>query len=295
MSAQFSRSSWASRDFPIPGSPTSSTSVPKPIRTGATEADETARSRSRSTNGSASLSSSALRVVPLPRASSPSTTAWTGSLFPFTENGSSSVDAKLRPPERRHSPRPDLVLACAGHEPGSKRSRVAEDRVGPAERRADLAGEDAALADADVDGQWHARVNDRAHRPEQPLLVVPERLGRARDEDDPSAVLVDVALEERHLVLLGGALHRLDEGFERLSRCFGTLGLDLSSIPEKRTKAMDACRCSPSSGPTSSSCARRGAGTAISSGMPATSGSGAPPFRLGGALSRSPGPSPRPR
>jgi hypothetical protein len=121
---------------------------------------------------------------------------------------------------------PDLVLACAGHQPSSKRSRVAKDCVGPAEGRADLAGEDAALADADVDGERHARVNDRTHRPEEPLLVIAERLGRARDEDDPSAVLVDVALEERHLVLLGGALHRLDEEFQRLSRRLGTFGLD---------------------------------------------------------------------
>ena len=94
MSAQFARSSEASRDFPIPGSPTSSTSVPKPIRTGATEAARTARSRSRSTKGSSPSASRCPSCVASSLGSSPSTTACTGSLFPFSWRGSSSVASK---------------------------------------------------------------------------------------------------------------------------------------------------------------------------------------------------------
>ena len=56
-------------------------------------------------------------------------------------------------------------------------------------------------------------------------------------------------------------------------------------------KAIEACRCSPSSGPISSSCARSGAGTAISSGMPSTAGSGSTvPRTSGAARSRRPSP-----
>ncbi len=87
----------ASRDFPMPGSPTSSTSVPKPIRTGATDAPRAlpARARGRRTEASRPSGSRSSRSW---CRSSPSTNAWTGSLFPFTVNGSSSVDSNDAPP-----------------------------------------------------------------------------------------------------------------------------------------------------------------------------------------------------
>jgi hypothetical protein len=92
--------------------------------------------------------------------------------------------------------------------------------------------------------------------PEHPLLVVSEGLRSARDEDDPSAVAVDIALEERHRVLVGRALDAADERVERVRAASGPSVSMISSVPEKRTNAIAACRCSPSSGPTSSSCAR---------------------------------------
>jgi hypothetical protein len=101
MSSQCVRNSSARRDFPIPGSPMSSTSVPKPIRTGATDAASTARSRSRSTNGSLSAGTSPVRSDSGSR--SPSTTARTASAFPFTWNGSSSVAANDPPPRENAS------------------------------------------------------------------------------------------------------------------------------------------------------------------------------------------------
>ena len=198
----------ASRDFPIPGSPTSSTSVPKPMRTGATDAPRTARSRSRSTNGSSSRTSEGSALSGAAR-SSPSTNACTGSALPLSNSGSSSVDANDRAAARERPGRdPDLVLSGARHEPRRQRRRVAEHGVRPPEARADLAGEDASLAHADVNRERKARVDDRANRSEHPLLVVAEGLRRARHEDDATAVAVDVAFEERHLVLVRGRSER---------------------------------------------------------------------------------------
>ena len=162
MSAQFSRSSWARRDLPIPGSPTSSTSVPKPMRTGATDAPRTARSRSRSTKGSSSVRRRSFRLSAGAARSSPSTNACTGSALPLSDSGSSSVDVE-RPASAGECPgrHPDLVLSGARHQPRRERCGVAEHRVGPPEARADLAGEDASLAHSDVNRERKARVDDR--------------------------------------------------------------------------------------------------------------------------------------
>jgi hypothetical protein len=67
-----------------------------------------------------------------------------------------------------------------------------------------------------VHRQRNAPVDDRTHRPQKPLLVVPERLRRARDEDDLPAVTVDVGLEERDLVLFRRALNRSHERVQRV-------------------------------------------------------------------------------
>ena len=293
MSAQFSRSSSARRDFPIPGSPTSSTIVPKPIRTGATDAQRTARSRSRSTNGSFS-SAGPLRLWPPRRAARPAQCLhW----LALSLDGERLERCRLEgPAPAREGARrdPDLVLSRAGHEARRERRRVAEHGVGPAEARANLAREDAPLAYADVHGERQAGVDDRAHRAQHPLLVVTERLWSARDEHDPPAVAVDVALEERHAMLLRRGLHRPDESVERIRGGLWPFRGDDLVRSEKRTNAIAAWRCSPSSGPISSSCARSGAGTATSSAMPSTAGRGSTAPRIrerrGGAAPR---PSPR--
>src|SRR6185437_230284 len=82
----------------------------------------------------------------------------------------------------------------------------------------------APLADTDVDRKRQARIDDRANRTEEPLLVVAKRLRRSGDEDDPSAVPVDVALQERHLVIPRGFLDRPRENVERLGRGRRSLG-----------------------------------------------------------------------
>ena len=65
-----------------------------------------------------------------------------------------------------------------------------------------------------------------ANRSEHPLLVVTEGLRRAGDEDDSSAVAVDVAFEEGHLVLIRGCLNGAHESVERVCSGLGALGLD---------------------------------------------------------------------
>ena len=287
MSAQFSRSSSASLDFPMPGSPTSSTSVPKPIRTGATEAPRTARSRSRSTNGSLSSVRSSARALSRPAKFAEDDSPHRLGL-PLHRERLELAWPRTRPPPRERPRRdPDLVLSRASHQARRERRRVAEHGVGPPEARTHLAREHATLAHSDVDRERKALVHDRAHRSEHPLLVVAERLRRARDQDDPSAVAIDVAFEERHAVRVGAGLDDPDEAVERVSCRLGPFGRDHSSVPPNRMNAIDAFRCSPSSGPTSRSCARSGAGTATSSGIPSTFGRGCTVPRTSGAARRS--------
>ena len=71
-----------------------------------------------------------------------------------------------------------------------------------------------------------ARIDDRANRSQHPLLVVAEGLRRARHEDDATAVAVDVAFEEGHLVLVRGCLNGADERVERVCGRLGSLRLD---------------------------------------------------------------------
>jgi hypothetical protein len=182
MSADCSRTSATSRDLPIPVSPTSSTRLPNPARAGASDAPRIASSRTRSTSG-----------------------RWRGA---GAERA--GVEARPGPLEHRRGDE-DLAGLRARHQPRGERRGVAEDRVRAAERRAHLAGEDAAAVHAGGDRERRPRVEDRADGEEQAVLVLARRLRRARDEDDPPAVAVDVALEERHLVLVARGLHRGDE------------------------------------------------------------------------------------
>ena len=212
--------------------------------------------------------------VALSGASSPSTTACTGSLFPFTWKGSSSVASNGAPPRANASAETQISSS-----PARAISRAASAAVSPStvyvlpEARADLTGEDASLAHADVHGERKSGVDDGTDGPEHPLLVVAERLRCARDQDDPPAVAVDVALEERHAMgrrRLPGRCARARRARRRRPRALRCA--ITSSVPAKRTNAIAAFRCSPSNGPTSRSCARSGAGTATSSGIPSTLG-----------------------
>ena len=226
MSAQLSRSSWASRDLPIPGSPTSSTSVPKPMRTGATEAPRTARSRSRSKNGSSSRTSAARGS--LGRRQEIAQHEGLHGLGLALERQWLELRGRERSTaaRERSGRNPDLVLSGASHQPRRERRGVAEHGVRPAEARTHLAREDASLAHADVNREREARVDDGANRSQHPLLVVAEGLRRARNEDDPPAVAIDIAFEEGHLVLVRGRLNGAHESVERVRSRLGSLGLD---------------------------------------------------------------------
>ena len=90
----------------------------------------------------------------------------------------------------------------------------------------DLTGEDPSLTDAHMHRKRQALVDGRSEGPEEPLLVVSERLRCPRHEDDPAAVAVDVAFEERYLVLVRGDLDRLHQRLERFRRRRGALGRD---------------------------------------------------------------------
>ena len=202
--------------------------------------------------------------------SAPSANARTGALLPLTTNGSSSV-ASNRPSVRSRRSRrdEDLPRLRPRHQPRGECRRVAEHRVRAPEGRADLTGEDAAAARAGVDGQRRVAVDDRAQRPQEPLLVVPGGLRRARDEHDAAAVPVDVALEERDAVPVGGALQAADELVERVGG-----RLRRPRVLDQRVRAREAHEADRGvtvlalERPDPSSCARRGAGTAFSSGMP---------------------------
>ena len=78
------------RDLPMPASPTSSTKLPKPMRTGTSAASSTGSSRWRSTSGSFF---GALRSrAPV---TSPTATASTGSAFPFRLSAPTGWVAKV--------------------------------------------------------------------------------------------------------------------------------------------------------------------------------------------------------
>jgi len=70
-----------------------------------------------------------------------------------------------------------------------------------------------------VNGERKAGIDEGSYRSQQPLFVVPEGLRCSGDQDNPSPVAVDVALEEGDAVLLRCCLHRPDEVVERLRRC----------------------------------------------------------------------------
>ncbi len=103
---------------------------------------------------------------------------------------------------------PHLVFARAGHEARCECSRVAEHRVRPAKRCANLAREYSSFADADVDREWKSSVDDGPHRSQEAFFDIPESLWSSGNEDDPATVAIHVAFEERHLMLVCSRLDR---------------------------------------------------------------------------------------
>ena len=86
-----------------------------------------------------------------------------------------------------------------------------------------------------------ARVDDRPNRAEHALLVVPERLRRAGDEDDPATVAIDVALEERDVVIVRCLLDRSRKHVDRLRgghRAFRRDDLVGSGVADERDRSM---------------------------------------------------------
>ena len=121
---------------------------------------------------------------------------------------------------------PHLVFARAGHETRRQCRRVTEHRVRPAKRCANLPREHASFADADVDWEWKTSVDDGPHRAQEALFDVPERLRSAGDEDDPTAVAIHVAFEDRHLMLVCSGLDRAGQHVQRVGGRLGPLGSD---------------------------------------------------------------------
>ena len=159
MSVHCSSSSCVSRDLPMPGSPTSSTKLPKPARTVPTEAVRRARSRCRSTMGRRVAGDAVLCA-----AIEPSSNACTGSLLPLTWNGEARRVKSRRGALDDRGAGEDLSVVCLRHQASGERSRVAEDRVGAAERRADEPGKKTWPRPRRCSGAVAARRRARVHR-----------------------------------------------------------------------------------------------------------------------------------
>ena len=112
--------------------------------------------------------------------SSPRTNAWTGSAFPLSVSGSSSVDSNDPPPrvsapaETQISSSPARAMrraASAAVSPSTVYVRRKLAPTWPVNTRPSLTPM--------CTGSGRPGVDDRAHRPEHPLLVVSERLRRS--------------------------------------------------------------------------------------------------------------------
>ena len=115
--------------------------------------------------------------------------------------------------------RDDLVVLGLGHQPGGEVDRVSHDGVRATVEGPDLAGEDGAPVDSDVERQLALSGDDRAEGEQHLLLVVPRHVRRTGGEDDLAPVRRDVGAEERHLPLVDCLLDAADERVEL--RCCG--------------------------------------------------------------------------
>ena len=77
-----------------------------------------------------------------------------------------------------------------------------------------------------MDRKREAGVHECADGAQHALLVVAERLRSTRDEDDPATVPVDVALEERHAMLVRRSLDGTDEYVQCVRGGFRPFGGD---------------------------------------------------------------------
>ena len=170
-SAFAARSSSISRLLPIPGSAAISTRRPtrrrpRPTRRAATPA----RRRARSAGAPASA------IAPRLPLGSPTAEAWTGSCFPLTRNGSSSVVSNsVRDPSSTSGVATICAVLGLRHQAGGEVDRVAHHRVRAAVEGPDLAGEDRATVDPDVQRQLACAVDD-----------VPERRAASAPRRSPS-------------------------------------------------------------------------------------------------------------
>ena len=159
--------------------------------------------------------------------SSPRTNAWTGSAFPLSVSGSSSVDSN-DPPPRESAPAETQISSS----PARAIRRAASAAVSPSTvyvlRK--LAPTWPVNTRPSLTPMWTGSGRPAstigANGPQHPLLVVAEGLRRARDEDDASAVAIDVAFEEGHPVLVRGRLDGADESVERVRCRLGSFRLD---------------------------------------------------------------------
>ena len=260
MSAQFSRSSWARRDFPMPGSPTSSTRVPKPIRTGATGRREDrpltlavderqlhVRCASRSGRLGKELAEherldglalpldrerlelGRLERAPPPRASAPAE----------TQISSSPARAIRRAASAAVSPRTVYVRRkLAPTWPVNTRPSLTPTWTG--------SGRPASTMARTVRSIRSSSSPNVCGAPETRMIRPPSRstsLSRNVTRCSSAAAWT--------------ARTRMSSASAAAS---GPSVAMISSVPEKRMNAIAACRCSPSSGPTSRSWARSGAG-----------------------------------
>ena len=132
------------------------------------------------------------------------------------------VDGELRPPSVENAGGgEDLAGLRGGHEPRREVDRVPHDGEGPSVRRADVAGEHVPPVHADPDRERMGRLGDAAGGPQEAALVVLERRGDPRDEDDLAPVGVDVRGQEGDGL---GVRRVLDGAHDRVECSGGAVG-----------------------------------------------------------------------
>ncbi len=207
------RSSSASRVLPMPGSPAISTSRPEPVAGGGERALERLQlgvaADEREAHGHALA-----RAAPERHADRPGLDRL---LLPLDGEGRHRLDVEAGRGALQHARRRvDLARGRVRHQPRGEVHGIAHDRVGAAERGADVTAEDAAAVDADPQAEPARLRGDLAQREQHPLLVVADHARRAGGERDLAAVRVDVGLQEADLELVAGGPDVRDELVDRV-------------------------------------------------------------------------------
>ena len=170
--------------LPDPASPTSSTSVPKPMRTGPSARRSSA---ARASRRRAAHAGPGRPASPRPR---PRRTVRPPRTCPSARTPADASTAERRARDRSRTPA--VARTCEGR--ARAMSRAASAAVSP--RIVYVRRNGAPTSPANTrprftparSGSGGESSNDRAKRAKHPLLVVLGRLGRAGDEDDPAAV-----------------------------------------------------------------------------------------------------------